>query len=122
MSIGTNDLIQYSMASDRMNENVSYLYQPLNPSILRLIKQVIDGAHKYGKWAGMCGEMVGDKRALPILLGLGLDEFSMSASNVLESRELINNLSFKQMQELANQVLDLDTEQQVIDFLNKNLK
>lgn len=65
---------------------------------------------------------LGDKRALPILLGLGLDEFSMSASNVLESRELINNLSFKQMQELANQVLDLDTEQQVIDFLNKNLK
>lgn len=122
VSIGTNDLIQYSMASDRMNENVSYLYQPLNPSILRLIKQVIDGAHKYGKWAGMCGEMAGDKRALPILLGLGLDEFSMSASNVLESRELINNLSFKQMQELANQVLDLDTEQQVIDFLNKNLK
>ncbi|WP_322958505.1 phosphoenolpyruvate--protein phosphotransferase [Mycoplasmopsis felis] len=122
VSIGTNDLIQYSMASDRMNENVSYLYQPLNPSILRLIKQVIDGAHKYGKWAGMCGEMAGDKRALPILLGLGLDEFSMSASNVLESRELINNLSFKQTQELANQVLDLDTEQQVIDFLNKNLK
>ncbi|WP_322908663.1 phosphoenolpyruvate--protein phosphotransferase [Mycoplasmopsis felis] len=122
VSIGTNDLIQYSMASDRMNENVSYLYQPLNPSILRLIKQVIDGAHKYGKWAGMCGEMAGDKRALPILLGLGLDEFSMSASNVLESRELINNLSFKKMQELANQVLDLDTEQQVIDFLNKNLK
>ncbi|MFL1038083.1 putative PEP-binding protein, partial [Mycoplasmopsis synoviae] len=71
VSIGTNDLIQYSMASDTMNENVSYLYQPLNPSILKLVKMTIDGAHKYGKWAGMCGEMGGDKRAFMILLGLG---------------------------------------------------
>lgn len=102
VSIGTNDLIQYSMAADRMNENISYLYQPLNPSILRLIKMVIDGAHKHGKWAGMCGEMAGDKEAFPILLGLGLDEFSMSASSVLASRELVQKLSYAEMKELAD--------------------
>ncbi|MBR2809730.1 MAG: phosphoenolpyruvate--protein phosphotransferase, partial [Erysipelotrichaceae bacterium] len=76
-SIGTNDLIQYSMAADRMSEKVSYLYQPLNPSILRLIKMTIDGGHSKGKWVGMCGEMAGDILACPVLLGLGLDEFSM---------------------------------------------
>ena len=77
VSIGTNDLIQYTMAADRMSEKVSYLYQRLDPSILRLVKMTIDGAHKNGKWAGMCGEMAGDLQAIPILLGLGLDEFSM---------------------------------------------
>ena len=82
-SIGTNDLIQYTMAADRMNEKVSYLYQPYNPSILRLVKMVIDAAHKEGKWTGMCGEMAGDQTAIPLLLGLGLDEFSMSATSNL---------------------------------------
>ncbi|WP_027121368.1 phosphoenolpyruvate--protein phosphotransferase [Mycoplasma leonicaptivi] len=119
VSIGTNDLIQYSMVADRMNENISYLYQPLNPSILRLVKLVIDGAHKHGKWAGMCGEMAGDKRALPLLLGLGLDEFSMSASSVLESRALINKLSYQEMQVLANKSLELDTEQEVLELVNQ---
>ena len=76
-SIGTNDLIQYTMAADRMNEQVSYLYQPYNPSILRLIKNVIDSAHAEGKWAGMCGEMAGDQTAVPLLVGMGLDEFSL---------------------------------------------
>ncbi len=71
-SIGTNDLIQYTMAADRMNQRVSYLYQPYNPSILRLVKMVIDAAHKEGKWTGMCGEMAGDEIAIPFLLGLGL--------------------------------------------------
>ncbi|MFH5500762.1 phosphoenolpyruvate--protein phosphotransferase, partial [Listeria monocytogenes] len=88
-SIGTNDLIQYTMAADRMNERVSYLYQPYNPSILRLVKMVIDASHKEGKWTGMCGEMAGDQTAVPLLLGLGLDEFSMSASSILKSRSLI---------------------------------
>ncbi|WP_025755105.1 phosphoenolpyruvate--protein phosphotransferase [Mycoplasmopsis cricetuli] len=119
VSIGTNDLIQYSMAADRMNESISYLYQPLNPSILKLIKLVIDGAHKHGKWAGMCGEMAGDPQALPILLGLGLDEFSMSASSVLVSRELVRSLNFKKAQKLAQQALELDTEQQVKELITK---
>src|SRR5699024_11071216 len=85
-SIGTNDLIQYTMAADRMNEAVSYLYQPYHPALLRLIKTVIDASHKEGKWTGMCGEMAGDEKAVPLLLGLGLDEFSMSASSVLKAR------------------------------------
>ncbi len=91
-SIGTNDLIQYSMAADRMSEKVSYLYQPLNPSILRLVKMTIEGAHKNGKWVGMCGEMAGDAMAAPLLLGLGLDEFSMSATSILRARKIINGL------------------------------
>ncbi|MDO4872895.1 MAG: phosphoenolpyruvate--protein phosphotransferase [Carnobacterium sp.] len=100
-SIGTNDLIQYTMAADRMNERVSYLYQPYNPSILTLIKHVIDSAHKEGKWAGMCGEMAGDQTAVPLLVGLGLDEFSMSASSVLKTRSLISKLTLSEMQALA---------------------
>ena len=108
-SIGTNDLIQYSMAADRMSEKVSYLYQPLNPSILRLIKLTIDGAHSQGKWCGMCGEMAGDQMAAPVLLGLGLDEFSMSASSILPTRKMIRNLSHKEMEELANKALKCHT-------------
>ncbi|AKA50033.1 phosphoenolpyruvate-protein phosphotransferase [Mycoplasmopsis gallinacea] len=120
VSIGTNDLIQYSMAADRMNENISYLYQPLNPSILKLIKYVIDGAHKHGKWAGMCGEMAGDQKALPILLGLGLDEFSMSARSVLPARELINNLSYEECKKIAEKALELDTDKEVQELLAKS--
>lgn len=122
VSIGTNDLIQYSMAADRMNESISYLYQPLNPSIIRLIKHVIDGAHKNGKWAGMCGEMAGDRRALPILVGLGLDEFSMSASNILNTREMLSNLSLQKCKEIADKVLEMDTDEEVQEFLSKELK
>jgi len=95
-SIGTNDLIQYTMAADRMNERVSYLYQPYNPSLLRLIKNVIDAAHKEGKWAGMCGEMAGDQTAVPLLLGLGL--LGISISQVIQwfsiSVEVIKYISF----------------------------
>ncbi|SER00543.1 phosphoenolpyruvate--protein phosphotransferase [Granulicatella balaenopterae] len=105
-SIGTNDLIQYTMAADRMNEQVSYLYQPYNPSILTLIKHVIDSAHKEGKWAGMCGEMAGDQTAVPLLLGLGLDEFSMSASSVLKTRSLISKLNISDMQKLAEKAIN----------------
>jgi phosphoenolpyruvate-protein phosphotransferase (PTS system enzyme I) len=108
-SIGTNDLIQYTMAADRMNERISYLYQPYNPAILRLVKMVIDAAHKEGKWAGMCGEMAGDEIAIPILLGLGLDEFSMSATSILRARSLISKLSKAEMEDLAESVLTLDT-------------
>ena len=105
-SIGTNDLIQYTMAADRMNERVSYLYQPYNPSILTLIKHVIDSAHKEGKWAGMCGEMAGDQTAVPLLVGLGLDEFSMSASSVLKTRSLISKLTLEEMKVLADKAIN----------------
>ena len=104
-SIGTNDLIQYTMAADRMNEQVSYLYQPYNPSILRLINNVIKAAHAEGKWAGMCGEMAGDQTAVPLLVGMGLDEFSMSATSVLRTRSLMKKLDTAKMEEYANRAL-----------------
>lgn len=112
-SIGTNDLIQYTMAADRMNERVSYLYQPYNPAILRLVKMVIDASHREGKWTGMCGEMAGDEIAIPILLGLGLDEFSMSASSILKARTQISQLKQSDMVELANEALQLRTNEEV---------
>lgn len=119
-SIGTNDLIQYTMAADRMNERVSYLYQPYNPSILRLIKNVIDSAHAEGKWAGMCGEMVGDQTAVPLLVGMGLDEFSMSATSVLKTRSLMKRLSTTDMQELAKRALeDCDTMEEVVELIEQ---
>jgi phosphoenolpyruvate-protein phosphotransferase (PTS system enzyme I) len=118
-SIGTNDLIQYTMAADRMNQQVSYLYQPYNPSILRLVKMVIDAAHKEGKWAGMCGEMAGDETAIPILIGLGLDEFSMSASSILKARSLIRNLNKADMEKLASEVLNMSTTEEVVEAVNK---
>ncbi len=116
-SIGTNDLIQYSMAADRMSEPVSYLYQPLNPSILRLVKMTIDGAHKNGKWCGMCGEMAGDELAAPLLLGLGLDEFSMSASSILRARKLINSLSYEEMKAVAEKAVNCDTADEVNELV-----
>jgi phosphoenolpyruvate-protein phosphotransferase (PTS system enzyme I) len=120
-SIGTNDLIQYTMAADRMNERVSYLYQPYNPAILRLVKMVIDAAHKEGKWAGMCGEMAGDEIAVPILLGLGLDEFSMSATSILRARSQIHSLNQSDMKKLAEEVLQLDTNDEVIKAVKKTV-
>jgi phosphotransferase system enzyme I (PtsI) len=121
-SIGTNDLIQYTMAADRMNERVSYLYQPYNPAILRLVKMVIDAAHKEGKWAGMCGEMAGDEVAIPILIGLGLDEFSMSATSILKARSLISQLSLEEMKKLSQEVLGLDTNDNVKEAVVNALK
>lgn len=88
-SIGTNDLIQYTLAADRMSEKVSYLYNPMHPAVLRLIKMTIDGAHKHGKWVGMCGEMAGDETAIPTLVEYGLDEFSMSATSMLTAKKII---------------------------------
>ncbi len=120
-SIGTNDLIQYSMAADRMSENVSYLYQPYNPSILRLIKMTIDGAHKEGKWAGMCGEMAGEPYAVPLLLGLGLDEFSMSATSILKARKMITSLNKKEMETLAAEALSLSTAEEVLELVKKKV-
>ncbi|WP_326716764.1 phosphoenolpyruvate--protein phosphotransferase [Vagococcus jeotgali] len=122
-SIGTNDLIQYTMAADRMNERVSYLYQPYNPAILRLIKNVIDAAHAEGKWAGMCGEMAGDQTAVPLLVGLGLDEFSMSATSILRTRSLMKKLDSKKMAELANKaVTECDTAEEVVALVEEYTK
>jgi phosphoenolpyruvate-protein phosphotransferase (PTS system enzyme I) len=116
-SIGTNDLIQYTLAADRMNERVSYLYQPYNPAILRLIKNVIDAAHKEGKWAGMCGEMAGDEIAIPILIGLGLDEFSMSATSILSARNQILGLSKEEIDLTIERILNMKTTEEVEKFV-----
>jgi phosphotransferase system enzyme I (PtsI) len=121
LSIGTNDLIQYSMAADRMSEKVAYLYQPYNPSLLRLIKMTIDGAHAQGKWVGMCGEMAGEELAVPVLLGLGLDEFSMSASSILQARKMVRSLSYAEMKILATEALTKSTNQEVVDLIRKAL-
>ncbi|CAM9101942.1 phosphoenolpyruvate--protein phosphotransferase [Mycoplasma marinum] len=121
-SIGTNDLMQYTMAADRMSEKVSYLYQPLNPSILNLIKMTIDGAHAQGKWVGMCGEMAGDKNAVPVLVGLGLDEFSMSATSILKARKQISEINLKDAQALAAKAVVSETEsdvQALVEEFNK---
>ena len=119
-SIGTNDLIQYTMAADRMNEQVSYLYQPYNPSILRLVKNVVDAAHAEGKWAGMCGEMAGDQTAVPLLMGIGLDEFSMSATSILKTRSLMKTLDTSKMKELADRALtECDTMEEVLELMQE---
>lgn len=121
-SIGTNDLIAYTMAADRGNEHVSYLYQPYNPSILRLIKQVIDAAHQYGKFVAMCGEMAGDQIAAPLLLGMGLDEFSMSSTSVLQTRALLRALDSKDMAKLAEKALNMDTNEEVESLVAASVK
>ena len=110
------------MAADRMSEKVSYLYQPLNPSLLRLIKMAIDGAHKNGKWCGMCGEMAGDELAAPVLLGLGLDEFSMSATSILRARRMIDSLSYAEMQEMAKKAVEMDTMENVVALVKESIK
>lgn len=120
-SIGTNDLIQYTMAADRMNQKVSYLYQPYNPSILRLVKMAIDGAHSQNKWCGMCGEMAGEEMAVPVLLGLGLDEFSMSATSILQARKMVRQLSFEQMKNMAQACLECGTCDEVLEIIKKNI-
>ena len=120
-SIGTNDLIQYTMAADRMSEHVSYLYQPYNPSILRLVKATIDGAHKEGKWAGMCGEMAGEPYAVPLLLGLGLDEFSMSATSILKARKMVTTLSKADCEKLAEEALSMATAEEVLELVKSKV-
>lgn len=120
-SIGTNDLIQYLFACDRMNEHVSYLYQPFNPILLRLIKNIIDEAHKENKWVGMCGEMAGDEMAIPLLLGLGLDEFSMSATSILQARNLISKLSQEEMSTLAYECINKSNMNEVISLIKETI-
>ena len=121
-SIGTNDLIQYTCAVDRMNQKISYLYNQFNPAVLRLIKMVIENAHKEGKWAGMCGESAGDQRMIPILLGFGLDEFSMSPISILPARKLINSVSEADMKAFADKVLELGTAKEIEEFISETFK
>lgn len=116
-SIGTNDLIQYTCAVDRMNQKISYLYNQLNPAVLRLIKMVIKNAHAEGKWVGMCGESAGDQMMIPILLGFGLDEFSMSPISILRARRLINSVSEKDMQALSDKVLEFGTAKEIESYM-----
>ena len=118
-SIGTNDLIQYTFAADRMNEKVSYLYQPLNPALLHLINTAVRAAHAENIWVGMCGEMAGDKKVLPILVGLGLDELSMSASSILKVKDKLRNLSKKDVIRIAEQALECQTEIEVEKLLEE---
>ncbi len=121
-SIGTNDLIQYTMAADRMNEQVAYLYQPHNPAIFRLIKMVIDAAHKEGKWVSLCGEMAGDQVAIPILLGLGLDELSMNPTSILQARSYIYQLSLSEMKEISQIVLQMESAEDVQKFVQQAIR
>ncbi|WP_068676343.1 phosphoenolpyruvate--protein phosphotransferase [Oceanobacillus sp. Castelsardo] len=121
-SVGTNDLIQYTMAADRMNERVSYLYQPYHPAILNLVNNVIEAAHSEGKWAGMCGEMAGDPIAIPILLGLGLDEFSMSATSILPARTQILGLSKEEIASYKEELLSMGTAEEVVNFIQEKTK
>lgn len=118
-SIGTNDLTQYTLAVDRGNDLISHLYNPISPSILKLIKQVIDISHLHGKWTGMCGELAGDERVTTLLLGMGLDEFSMSSSSIPKIKEIIRKTSFSKAQELAKKVLNVATRKEIFDILNK---
>ncbi|MDQ8735783.1 phosphoenolpyruvate--protein phosphotransferase [Paenibacillus sp. LHD-38] len=120
-SIGTNDLVQYTLAADRMNPKLGYLNDPLHPAVLQLIERVITAAHANGKWAGMCGEMAGQKHALPILLGLGLDEFSMSASAILPARALLAKLSQQDMKQVAQAVLELSTAEEVRAYIEEHV-
>ncbi|WP_314001210.1 phosphoenolpyruvate--protein phosphotransferase [uncultured Paenibacillus sp.] len=121
-SIGTNDLIQYTMAADRMNETVAYLYQPCHPAVLRLIRMVIQAAKQQGKWVGMCGEMAGDQTAIPLLLGMGLHEFSMSAGSILPARELIGRLSKAEWSMSAEEALTMRGQDEIQAFIRMKIR
>lgn len=120
-SIGTNDLIQYTTAVDRMNEKIHYLYKPFNPAVLRLIKMVIDNGHKEDIWVGMCGEMAGDQKLIPILLGMGLDEFSMSPISILPARKLIRSLKYEETKEIASKVVNMSSAEEIEAYMEKVL-
>ena len=117
-SIGTNDLIQYTIAVERGNEKLANLYSHFNPAVIRLIKSAIDGAHKNGILCGMCGEAAGDVKFIPLLVGLGLDEFSMNANKILKARKLIIDLNFEECKKLANKVLKLESTEEVKRILD----
>lgn len=120
-SIGTNDLIQYTLAVDRGNQKISNLYNQFHPAVLSLIKMTIDNGHKEGIWVGMCGEVAGDEKLIPILLAMGLDEFSMSASSILKARYIIRNTSKKEVEEKLDYILNLSTAYEVEKYIEENI-
>lgn len=121
-SIGTNDLIQYALAVDRINEKIAYLYKPTHPAVLRLVKNIIDTGHKNGLWVGMCGEMAGEPTLTLILLGLGLDEFSTSPANIPQVKQIIRSVKIKDAENVVKTCLEFDMSEQVEDYANKKLK
>jgi phosphotransferase system enzyme I (PtsI) len=121
-SIGTNDLTQYTLAVDRGNELISQMYNPLSPSVLNLIKQVIDSSHAAGKWTGMCGELAGDENATILLLGMGLDEFSMSAISIPRIKKLVRNINFEDAKQLAEQALASATADEIAGLMDEFIK
>ncbi|MER2106597.1 MAG: phosphoenolpyruvate--protein phosphotransferase [Solibacillus sp.] len=121
-SIGTNDLIQYTLAADRMNDKVSYLYQPFHPAILRLIKQVIDATKDTDVWVGVCGEMGSDPVAAALLVGLGIDELSMSPSSILKTRKFLSHFTLQQLQKIAQNSLSFGSSEEIIEFVHSSLK
>ena len=116
-SIGSNDLIQYLFAADRGNPRVAYLYQELHPAVLRTVKRVIDAAHAEGKWVGMCGEMAGNPLAAPLLMGMGLDEFSMNSNQILQIRSLIKKMNTRQLQPLVHRALNAQSAPEVAELV-----
>jgi len=120
-SIGTNDLIQYLLAIDRVNEHVSYLYKPLHPAVLRIIKRIVEVAHTAGITVNMCGEMAGEPFYTPILLGFGIDELSMNALSILKVKKIIRATSFRESQQLVEKMLEYSTARDVENFLQEEL-
>jgi len=120
-SIGSNDLTQYTLACDRGNEQLGYLFQALDPAVLRLIGRVIDAAHTAERWAGLCGELAGRRRAIPVLLGLGLDEFSMTPRAIPEAKQIIRALTLAEAQEIAQEALSMSEVGEVKAYLGSVL-
>jgi phosphotransferase system enzyme I (PtsI) len=121
-SIGTNDLIQYTLAIDRVNENVSYLYEPLHPAVLRLLRNIINSAHDNGIPVAMCGEMAGEPFYMPILLGLGIDELSMNVMALPRVKSVLRSLDYKQSQLVTDSIFKLSTAQEIETLLKKEVK
>lgn len=119
-SIGTNDLTQYTLAVDRGNETIAHLYQPMHPAVLKLIKMVIDASHKDGKWTGMCGELAGEEGAVVVLLGMGLDEFSMSSGTIPIIKKIIRNISYGDAKKIAEKVLLMSSSDEITEYLDNS--
>ena len=120
-SIGTNDLLQYSLAIDRVNEHVAYLYEPLHPAALRIIKNIVDAAHNAGIAVGVCGEMAGEPEYALILLGLGLDQLSMNALSILKVKKIIRSIKYAEAQKIAETALTFATAQEVEKFIRDEM-